>query len=1233
MRRFSLLIIALLLCQLINGQNLTVRYQSGGAPVNMTTSNITSDFGRRHSVWGSSWSPSPWHKGIDYAFSNCDGIPIISIASGRVSKIENLNPTGTTHYKILTIDGGTWSGTTENPVFTDNFNDFGYGHIFNDNDIGNGILSGNFVFLRMDGNNSNRFAILNLNITPHVAIGEVEGTVTYNGNPYNVRTRVDNDQLIAPIGGSGGFAANPHLHLYRPVNPANNVQDINNAKNPFEIVAHAAPNYLVTIDQVNRLTLSNSSQPTWHPCSGLNTENNSSVRVKIAVGENGVSTGSGMIYNSSAYDIEDVRVLIKRSFENNNAYRLISGLSLESRITMGGRRNSNRYPSAGDSDIAWVPTTNTPFNGSFTRTGIEPHAYHDGNYDFFDFSDFYTRLHKYAYGLATLNIIARYPDGKHYIKVRAERVVTGNPIESAASSIIIDNFRPYLEKIEVFNAGLNYSAEWELNSTETLLTLKTDGSKKPLDRCNSTKIVLTFTEPMQSCTLKVGSNTINAANQTNSEQWDRMKWEYLIPVMGLPATDTDLIITGTDLAGNQLTGFSGSFTPSSTQTVAVSQLPVRTSSTGFSNASVFPTSQTGYKLIINSSKDNPDCNTNYDSPPVAGFSYSYNNGNLTQISFVNTSYYSLYYHWDFGNGQTSTSREPGIIDYPCESFGQYFTVTLTAFNADNLQSSITKSIFIPGTDGDGGVTAIGYHTWLSGDCYQFTCSASGAFRYTIKFNMGDGSSHTVTNSMGNESYIYTYTKSSISSYYTPTIHVEGYDDTGYFIGENFTPLFSILVDRDDIGELSINIDIVNGSGQKITPIINSPFFLKANCTNYQEGLTWQWVIYNTNSPGDNSMQCNTNNGCKVFWGQILNTFITPEISISNAGKYYSQLTVWGGGYSRTIDFEIDVLSGSQCVVARFLITSTFNQQTFRKGSIVCINDASAITSVSSDCYNSNNTPKYHDIAQLEWRISGNNNSNFLRKCFTGHNFHEGYNVECRMPDFPTNSGYNNFELNSSGTLTITLKAWAGKTNTYSSVLDIQENIYNQVTKSIKVIDCDKLITLKTNMDVLRNMSNRIISKGVVNIQPTDNITLDSSWGDKIVFSANTSITIKPGFSAVAGSDLLFKIDPCPPLTSGCTSGKENYFDLLKDDLNISDGFLSIYPNPTSGSFVIELTNDNEFISSIEVFNIAGQQVDSREKVNSFYCELNLVDEPDGAYIVRVQTQRGKQFTAKVIKAR
>jgi len=111
------------------GLLLLVRYvNASGETIEIPTNRITSDFGHRFSTWSNgSWSPSPWHKGIDYAPCNCSERSLVAIASGKVEDIY-LYPGG---FIILVINGGTWNEDT----FIDDDNDFANGDVFNDNNL------------------------------------------------------------------------------------------------------------------------------------------------------------------------------------------------------------------------------------------------------------------------------------------------------------------------------------------------------------------------------------------------------------------------------------------------------------------------------------------------------------------------------------------------------------------------------------------------------------------------------------------------------------------------------------------------------------------------------------------------------------------------------------------------------------------------------------------------------------------------------------------------------------------------------------------------------------------------------------------------------------------------------------------------------------------------------------------------------------------------------------------
>lgn len=72
--------------------------------------------------------------------------------------------------------------------------------------------------------------------------------------------------------------------------------------------------------------------------------------------------------------------------------------------------------------------------------------------------------------------------------------------------------------------------------------------------------------------------------------------------------------------------------------------------------------------------------------------------------------------------------------------------------------------------------------------------------------------------------------------------------------------------------------------------------------------------------------------------------------------------------------------------------------------------------------------------------------------------------------------------------------------------------------------------------------------------------------------------------------------------------------------------VSIYPNPTTNRVYI---NTSEVIDNITLYTILGQEVFSIKGVGNGF-ELDLSNQPNGAYIVTLQTQGGIQ-SMKLIK--
>jgi len=70
------------------------------------------------------------------------------------------------------------------------------------------------------------------------------------------------------------------------------------------------------------------------------------------------------------------------------------------------------------------------------------------------------------------------------------------------------------------------------------------------------------------------------------------------------------------------------------------------------------------------------------------------------------------------------------------------------------------------------------------------------------------------------------------------------------------------------------------------------------------------------------------------------------------------------------------------------------------------------------------------------------------------------------------------------------------------------------------------------------------------------------------------------------------------------------------------GEITIYPNPSTGVFIIELNNEKAEVKNIEVYNILGEQVCSQSSTNRSSLSIDLSSDPSGIYLYRIITKNG-----------
>ncbi len=494
--------------------------------INSTTTDVNSDFGKRDVT-----NASTWHRGIDLNLAGINdlGYPLLSPVTGRISRLQAFGD----NFVYLIIDG---PGNQ----------DIGFGHLFQNGPLPR--LLNDFVLISAG---SDDLAIINLKT--HQAISTVNNLqLSYNGVSYVTSNQVQAGQAIAPLGNSSDVA--PHVHVYHPLNPDLDPQDVSNAKDPLEILTHYNTQYASTIPHTYRIT-----QP------GSNTyyagDVTSAVEVCMTMLNPGVlGNAPDQYYQTAVMDLDDVALYIRKdgsvpgpasSWGNPGAaFQLIKGPYYESRICHGARGNTTIYPaSLSDNNF-----------GSNTHTGIFPRAYKNAPADDFFFADILTRIHKNDVPGSPVNVAciiddARYPDGIWHLAIKAVRV-NGTQLNNASPnipSIIIDNFRPYIKKVKVTpsgSSGFHYEGKWDWDGTQLIFSKILNGN---IAVGQAVTVRIFTSEPMQEVTLSIDSwQTSTSSPVGNSE---RKEWQFQIPSGTLGPGTNVLRITGKDMSGNPVEGF------------------------------------------------------------------------------------------------------------------------------------------------------------------------------------------------------------------------------------------------------------------------------------------------------------------------------------------------------------------------------------------------------------------------------------------------------------------------------------------------------------------------------------------------------------------------------------------------------------------------------------------------------------------------------------------------------
>ncbi|MHC1707134.1 MAG: PKD domain-containing protein [Bacteroidales bacterium] len=1198
--------------------------------INTATDDIVSDFGRRNATGASSW-----HRGIDLTVSGSEdyGYHLITPVSGTVTKLV-VSATG---YKYIVIDG------TGNQ-------DFGYGHIFNDQSLP--IVMGDLVLKQC--NNISSYAIINL--ATGKAIGPSNGSmVTYNGINYLVSNQVQQGQVIAPLGTSGQVAS--HLHLYHPLNPYVDPQDVSNAKDPLEVMTHYSTSYVTSIS--NFYNLSKAPLNINYPGHTAG-----SVIVFCGMQNPGILGASpNQYYHSAVMDVDRMELFIKPKNSpvepygqwggSSSAYQLFKGPNYYSLISNGSRSSSSGYPSSISGSI----------HGSQSLTGIYPIAYNSAPNDLWFFSDFVTRIHKnHAFGqplqLAGIQDDARYPDGIYKLSMRLTRV-TGLQVANNASAcdeIRIDNFKPYIKKVSAKRNTIIdpfYVGEWQWNgNTLDFNLLQNTGVLVG----NDIIVQFTVSEPMTDVKLAIG--TWNYTETTPVYQTNQMEWSFHVPASALSEGIKTFRISGHDLAGNEVEGFLN------TQPKPAGSFPVRISEAQWSPAAF------GYEDVVH------HITVLGNDPLVANFSPEFITVNPGEyVSFTDLSagdnIQSWYWEFEEGDPPVSATQHPlvvfnspgdhivtlnihnsvmsssksGIVtvvgdEFPPNADFSPKNVTITentslhfldmsTGNPDQWywdfdgaappsqlqnpevtfsQTGIYYIIFSVMNDAGfdqimGSITVVDEPVALDVLCnvnpflatpgsvinlQASVLNAMGPFLYW--FDFGDGTIIPVSSSSISESVSHTYLN---SGYYHLTVNVKDAFDRLSSCFETVE-----IMGGNPCSGFEAKISMSPGNDVFSVPVNTAVTFTGSVIGGAPQYL-YNWVF--SQDPISGASPSVTS-----FTGEGPHTLMYYQ-----PGNYPVSLHVSdGNGCASTVHANITVFTPQHCLVAK--INKQINGRLNLPLGTANFWDFTFVPWCGS-CQDPPGTSNFPCETNNHWKLVRYPLNMYLTQQY-GNPF---YSQGCALNSSLEQLFQYNFQQE--GWYKLSLRAWDEDCNVASG-FDCQD----QTDMLIHVIDCNKHINICNDNFTLTQGYNEEIFTGYIEAGGPACPMVFLSGVDIDLFAAK-EIKLSNEVEVNPGCELVLAIRPCP--------GSDNIpvrVQPSSESNNLSHDFWSVFPDPAIDLISIIFSEEQSDPYEISIYNLLGKKVLREECQNTNSVSLDLSDLSPGVYLVYYRSINKEKVT-KIIK--
>jgi hypothetical protein len=138
-------------------------------------------------------------------------------------------------------------------------------------------------------------------------------------------------------------------------------------------------------------------------------------------------------------------------------------------------------------------------------------------------------------------------------------------------------------------------------------------------------------------------------------------------------------------------------------------------------------------------------------------------------------------------------------------------------------------------------------------------------------------------------------------------------------------------------------------------------------------------------------------------------------------------------------------------------------------------------------------------------------------------------------------------------------------------------------------------------------------------------------GGNATLVAGQNILFYPGTVVASGGHLLGYIDPVSPHCPAAQPAPSIATGYDEKRLNQEQTFFSVFPNPTTGEFTLELNGyvPSEEISVV-VFNMKGERVISTEISDEMSHKFSLSGKPSGLYLMRVSSD-SRSGSSRIVK--